>query len=446
MRQEDPVEFSDAKKFNFNSIKLEISVTLCKQFVQACKPAMSIFSVTRIFVFCFVGTSLYFCKPVEIVLHGEISGTVTDASTGLPLKAAAVILSPINDTILTEGDGIFSFGNLAPDNYEIEASKIAYDKIKKNVTVTQAETKNITFSMNGVPVPEISATYLDFGMDSTIKHFTISNSGKGKLEYIISSSTQWINISPAGGDCTNETDNITVTIDKSGLATSKQQDIIKIYSITGQDITKNSIDIYLNGVMDDEMNYYNVVRIGSQTWMAENLKNGITFMPGDDGVIDKYCYEGDDRNCNIYGGLYHWYEAMQFTPSDSGMTGIVRGACPIGWHIPTLKEWEKLIIFAGGQTIAGAKLMETGTENWLPPNTIATNETGFTALPAGYYEGSYKYFDLGSKALFWSATSSNGSSAGAYKLILSKEGSLVLTNRFLATANSVRCLKDSPQK
>ena len=66
---------------------------------------------------------------------------------------------------------------------------------------------------------------------------------------------------------------------------------------------------------------------------------------------------------------------------------ITRGICPEGWHMPTKKEWQNLLDYLGGSQIAGGKLKETGTVHWKPPNTAATNETGFKALPGGYVEG-----------------------------------------------------------
>ncbi|MFA4924869.1 MAG: FISUMP domain-containing protein, partial [Ignavibacteriaceae bacterium] len=79
---------------------------------------------------------------------------------------------------------------------------------------------------------------------------------------------------------------------------------------------------------------YHAVKIGSQTWLKENLDVGTmiqgTANPSDNGTIEKYCYNNDTANCNKYGGLYQWNEAMQYIKTEKA-----KGICPTGWHIPT---------------------------------------------------------------------------------------------------------------
>ncbi len=118
--------------------------------------------------------------------------------------------------------------------------------------------------------------------------------------------------------------------------------------------------------------------------MAENLKttkhNDGTSIPNvtdntawKNLVTPAYCwYNNDILNKTPYGALYNWYTVN---------TGKL---CPSGWHVPTDSEWTILTTYLGGLSIAGGKLKETGTGHWLNPNTGATNETGFTALPGGY--------------------------------------------------------------
>jgi uncharacterized protein (TIGR02145 family) len=161
----------------------------------------------------------------------------------------------------------------------------------------------------------------------------------------------------------------------------------------------------------DSQTYY-TVQIGNQCWMAENLNIG-TMINGstnqiENSTIEKYCYGNNTANCDVYGGLYQWNEAMQYN-SNPGVPGI----CPTGWHLPTDQEWctleqfiEPIIpcnreYFSG--THAGGDLKETGTLHWQSPNLGATNVTGFTALPGGYRTegGSFSYFP--SYAFFWSS-------------------------------------------
>jgi uncharacterized protein (TIGR02145 family) len=140
---------------------------------------------------------------------------------------------------------------------------------------------------------------------------------------------------------------------------------------------------------------YNSVIIGLQCWMTENLNIGAA-IPGnqdqaDNGTIEKYCYNDNSGNCDVYGGLYQWAEVVQYLGGATNTTswnpvpaGPVQGICPTGWHLPSNAEWTALITYLGGESVAGGKMKETGTTHWISPNTGATNSSGFTALPGGY--------------------------------------------------------------
>jgi len=134
---------------------------------------------------------------------------------------------------------------------------------------------------------------------------------------------------------------------------------------------------------------YNTVQIGDQCWLKENLNVGIRIdgaqNPTDNGIIEKYCYDNDEVNCDEYGGLYQWNEAMQYTTEEG-----VRGICPDGWHIPTYAEFEKLID-AVNEDGNALKEIGQGIENG-----EGTNTSGFSALLAGYraVNGSYSLSDF----------------------------------------------------
>src|SRR3989344_2199999 len=105
---------------------------------------------------------------------------------------------------------------------------------------------------------------------------------------------------------------------------------------------------------------YKTVKIGNQWWMSENLNYQID---------SSWCYNNDPNNCDVYGRLYKWDDALN--------------SCPTGWHLPDTNELNELANYLGGYSVAGGKMKEAGYEHWLPPNTGATNETGFSALPGG---------------------------------------------------------------
>ncbi len=151
---------------------------------------------------------------------------------------------------------------------------------------------------------------------------------------------------------------------------------------------------------------YTTVQIGEQCWMKENLNIG-TRIDGinnqtNNGIIEKYCYDNLESNCDTYGGLYQWNEMMQYVMSDTS-----HGICPIGWHIPHYwYEFIDMIALFGNPGVAGGALKEEGTEHWVPPNTGATNVSGFTALPGGYRESNGQFFGLQTRANFLTTTAS----------------------------------------
>ncbi len=141
---------------------------------------------------------------------------------------------------------------------------------------------------------------------------------------------------------------------------------------------------------------YHTVEIEGQCWLKENLDVGEmilgNILPADNDIIEKYCYENDPNNCDEFGGLYTWNEAMNYS-SRLGSQGI----CPPGWHIPTLGDYEKLInsVYYDGNSL---KEIGQGTGSG-----EGTNLSGFSALLAGYRYLDGSFFDLGVNAFFWSS-------------------------------------------
>ena len=198
-----------------------------------------------------------------------------------------------------------------------------------------------------------------------------------------------------------------------------------------------------NIIKDTDGNIYNnAVTIGTQVWMAENLRTtkysngdtiGTTALDIANESTPKYQwpYDGDENNVAAYGRLYTWYAV-----ADS------RNICPAGWHVPTDDDWTTLTTFLGGEDVAGGKLKETGTSHWLAPSTGVTNESNFTALPGGYrnFDGTFGY--LPSRGFWWSSTE-HSTSLGYSRTMSSifyfvgRDG----TNKQFGF--SVRCLKDN---
>ncbi|MFC2118077.1 FISUMP domain-containing protein [Bacteroidota bacterium] len=170
---------------------------------------------------------------------------------------------------------------------------------------------------------------------------------------------------------------------------------------------------------------YKTVQIGNQVWMAENLRYK--------AYTRDYCpYNDDESYIYPYGYLYDWETAC-----------IV---CPPGWHLPSWGEWTELIDYLGGEKIAGGKMKEKGKGLWVSPNTGATNESGFSALPGGLrnpiiWDGGY--FDLGIRAWFW--TSREEIWDYVWVILLGNNYDIVkiIDNMVIKKyAISVRCVKD----
>jgi uncharacterized protein (TIGR02145 family) len=316
-----------------------------------------------------------------------------------------------------------------------------------------AETSQIDFSLNGIPAPDPSVDFLDFGLDSTSLRFTISNIGKGTFNYFLTPSKDWISITPSIGALSTDSAIFVVTINKTGLSESIYKENIKLVSFAGQtELPEIIIPVFLNGVADQDGNYYKVVRLGLQLWMAENLNVGsqinINTNAAKNEMIEKYCYVNNPENCKIYGGLYQWDEMMQYNPADNGSTGTTQGICPIGWHIPTAQEWASLGNPLGIASESGGKLKEAGFEHWLAPNLGADNESGFTALPGSYAGTDLNVsLPLGSQGNWWSATDitlDNIDSQSALRITLLYNSEEYLWGMFSSKKHglSVRCMKN----
>lgn len=180
---------------------------------------------------------------------------------------------------------------------------------------------------------------------------------------------------------------------------------------------------------------YNTVLIGDQCWLRENLDIGTqineTQPQSDNGTIEKYCYDDNTANCNTYGGLYQWNEAMQYI-NDPGAQGI----CPAGWHIPTIAEIQTLAITVAGDANALKASGQGSGEG------AGTNTSGFSALLAGYRFYSGSFISMGIESYFWSSTEYDISSAGNLSLYYDDNLIYLGANDYKDYGFSIRCVKD----
>jgi uncharacterized protein (TIGR02145 family) len=217
---------------------------------------------------------------------------------------------------------------------------------------------------------------------------------------------------------------------------------------------------------------------GTQVWMPANMNVG-TMIEGtndmsNNGILEKYCFDNLETNCDIYGGLYQWDEAMEYTSSVNcdpcGPTtgkGGVQGICPSGYHIPSDPEWGRyeycvenyinptgttpLDVFQNNIGENGSTDLKAGpgTKMKVPdtynPPWDGTNSSGFTAVDAGgrFYYGNIFYKGGGWGVHFYAATEYEYDSSFAYVHRLDNgTGQVDRDRNYKIHGFSIRCLKD----
>ena len=211
-------------------------------------------------------------------------------------------------------------------------------------------------------------------------------------------------------------------------------------------------------VADIDGNVYNLISIGSQCWMKENLRvskyrNGDS-IPNhrDDSTLQENTqgsfspYENFSPHSAVYGNLYNGYAVAD-----------PRGLCPAGWHVPTEADWTALVktldpnAYTSDDSttqsqVAGGFMKSTGTYQagtglWFDPNTGATNSSGFTALPGGYRFYGNNFYALGISGFWWTSTPDSVDRAW-FRTIFNEEANVYRSIANKKAAFSVRCVRD----
>lgn len=209
----------------------------------------------------------------------------------------------------------------------------------------------------------------------------------------------------------------------------------------GSEVSFTTLETGIGTITDIDGNVYHTVTIGTQVWMVENLKvthysNGDPISNVTDGTpwstltTGAYCWYNNAASYRTsYGALYNWYSV-----NDN------RNIAPTGWHVPNEFEWTTIINYLGGLKVAGDKLKEAGTAHWISPITIATNESGFTALPGGRRDNNGIFSTVGITGYWWSSKESSATSA--FSWLLGSDSKVTSTFHFKNWGSSVRCLRD----
>lgn len=284
---------------------------------------------------------------------------------------------------------------------------------------------------------------------------TVSNTGYWNI------STDTVNgYSFSGSGTFSTTGTVQVLLVGTGTPILPQTDTFILYADIASGTCTTSITVApaCGSSITDSRNgqSYSTVLIGDQCWMAENLNIG-TMVDGntnqtDNGIIEKYCYDNTETNCDLYGGLYQWDEMMQYL-SIEGTIGI----CPAGWHLPTNSEWitleENLGMCSGTGTGCsgasgwrgtdeGSKLAgnEASWNNGALDQNASFGSSGFNGIAQGYRDTDGSFYLLGQYTGWW-ISNYDGSNAWGRELIYDKS-EVGRSTGTKAYGFNVRCIRD----
>lgn len=415
----------------------------------------------------------YVTNSVSTYYGNEISFTTQDGVAKLTTSAAASIKTATATII----------GNVTEDGGDVVSSRGICWSTNQNPTIENFKTAsaissgyftcylngltaNTTYYARAYASNNIGTFYgneISFTTTSGIASLTTANATSISNSSFVSGGT----ITTDGGAtitergiCWSESQNPTILDSKKsngndiGTFTASASSLtplttyyVRSYAINscgthyGNQISVTTAENDPTKVVDIDGNEYSTVKIGTQLWMASNLKttkyrNGDPIVNMTDYTVwvtltsGAYCdYDNLTSNGNVYGHLYNWYAV-----NDS------RNIAPVGWHIPSDAEWDVLVAYLGGSSIAGGKMKETGTAHWWSPNLGATNESGFTALPGG--GSNTRGWNINVYGFWWSSTEYNSTQAW-YRYLYKDDTNIVRAyNNSKTLGYSIRCIKD----
>ena len=294
--------------------------------------------------------------------------------------------------------------------------------------------------------PAIPTQYTDAMADARVaagitgKVDKVSGKGLSTEDYTTTERTKVANLSGVN----------TGDQDLSGLATLATVNDL-IYQIKELKAREEAV-LLTNGFTDmRDGTRYNVVKIGDQLWMKENLK----YLPAVAGPATGsatvpyyyvYGYNGTvvadakaTGNFTTYGVLYNWPAAMAGSAGTTANPSKVQGICPSGWHLPSQSQWYQLFNYL--DMACGGKLKETGTTHWQSPNEGATNESGFTGLPGGERIDTGTFSLMGYNGRWWSTAEADATNVWAPDLSY-RTSTVLFINYKKESGFSVRCVRE----
>jgi uncharacterized protein (TIGR02145 family) len=393
-----------------------VSGTITMSVTPTTNTAYSIASVTDSYGNSGASTSIAIISiyaPASITVQPLSPLTINEGTTAT-LSVTATGQPTLNYQWYKDGVAISGANNSSyTTTNTISAAGTYYVTVSTTCNVVSSTTSTVSVS----PRPQGSLT-----------GSTINQGGTGQLTYTSSNGGGPFTIvyQPAGGS------NVTVTNVTSGVAfnvasgTPTGTTNYSLVSVTDQTSTASRTSGF-TGATSTITTVLSSVTIGTQNWTDKNL-DVTTYRDGtvipqvtDDSewaslTTGAWCYyQNLSSNGTTYGKLYNWYAvAGIFDEASKTDTSIRKKIAPAGWHVPSDEEWTDLIIYLGGESVAGGKMKSTGTTYWGNPNT-GTNSSGFSALPGGMRDvGGNFWGGAGDGWLFstiWSSTSINATTS-----------------------------------
>ena len=306
---------------------------------------------------------------------------------------------------------------------------------------------------------------------SSIKMVNTGNGGFDKIQYVAGKDSE-IGILKSEKGSTDELFVLGDTLSFIGYSTiagefcTSSEVIRQILSSQTIELQFTVAETFVCGtshVFDYDGNVYNTVQIGAQCWMKENVR-ATHFADGTpipiattNSTTNAYCcYPNNDASTvPTYGLLYNWPAVMQmdFNSGESDIQGI----CPDGWHVPCEQEWYTLLYYMMGQSdlqcdnqsdnigkaLASTSGWQSCGSNCTVGNDLSTNNaSGFSAMPAGSYDGYYDNENFGYKAFFWSSSKSLYNNMADIEYLVYDRASLSHWAYGMMYFLSVRCLRN----
>lgn len=366
-----------------------------------------------------------------IIQHGHCWGTTPDVDVNGEKTSLGIVSNPL----------IYS-----SELTNLTASTTYYIKAYSTSGKTTIYGKERTFNTNDAGVPVITTSNVTGIASTTATGGGSITSNQGAL--IMDSGVCWGNTANPTITDSKTSENV-----KTGSFFSEMTGLspggtyhVRAYATNsvGTGYGDDKTFVTTTQVYDIDGNTYGTVVIGTQTWMAENLK--VTRF--NDGTPIPYITDNAEWSATK-SSSFCWYNNDIAYKSKTGAiySGYVfyssgKNVCPVNWHVPTDEEWTILTLYLGGEDVAGGKLKKTGTTLWRSPNDYATNESGFSALPGGERNPDASFDRFGASGYYWSSTPGTTANSLSYKYFDYRYPTIANWSIHVGLGYSIRCIKD----